>query len=939
MAFQFYTLILKVFSVIVPFYQPMYKSFNPYFLIAILLLTSSFAQAQKHTITGVVTDKETHLPIIMSNVFLSESAQGTATDDKGNYEINNIACGKYHLCCNYLGYEAFDTLISVEPMPKVIKINILLTKTSLQLKEVNVMAREKKQPSTTSTIKLAAIENLQPSSMADVLQMLPGGLMSDSKLNTANQVSMRQAGNDINTAMGTAIVQDGVPVSNDYSMQSLYGTSSTDVSSDKSSVNKGVDLRQISTDHVDEVEIIRGIPSVKYGDLTSGAIIIKSKKGETPLNIRVKSDPLNKLLYVGKGINLPKDLGTLNFGIDYTNFVSDQRSPFDKYQRITANLNYEKVFHKTFRTTTQLAYTGTIDKKVNDPDIMNEEDKYKSDYNSLRMSNSGTWNVNKGLLNKIEYTVSANYANEVLERTKTITLNSPMGMTLNNTAGESEGFYLPSEYLGTYKVDGKPFNFYSQIITYLHPKIGETFNNVLIGGEFRADKNFGDGAVYDLTKPPFPNNSSSSRPRAPKDIPGMQKLTVFAEDNFSANIGDGKLAIIAGLRLTTPFNIADSSAMYHKLYMEPRLNVNYQIPSFKLFGSSFDMTVKGGFGDQVKFPTVMQLYPEMSYYDISEANYYASTEANRFIYLKTYVKDRTNNDLTPARNRKLELGVDLRYKDISLNLTAFHEVERNGFQTQNMYFPAVYTYYNNSSIADDFQGKPALSDFTTSETKYKFLPYSYTTNSAVVVKNGIEYQLSTRKIKAINTEIVVNGAWFHTTYDISQPRYEYPTIVSGDGNFYRYIGVYNAGDESKEREQLNTTIFFNTHFPKQRLLFSTSIQSVWYSSYQMIEYSGVPDYYIDVLDNKMYPFTDVQKQDATFKSLMEDFSDAYFLPEKTPISLEVNLKVTKEIGEKLKLSFFVNRLFDYNPRYYSRFGVASQKWVTPFMGAELQIKI
>jgi len=916
----------------------MYKRFYPLFLMVILLLTSAFVRAQKHTITGYVTDKDTHFPIILANVYLSESAQGTATDNNGYFEISNISCGTYHLCSNYLGYEAIDTLITITQMPKEYRINFQLSKTSLQLKEVNVMAREKKQPSTTSTIKLAAIENLQPSSMSDILQMLPGGLLSDSKLNTANQVSMRQAGSDINTAMGTAIIQDGVPMSNDYSMQSFYGTSSTDVSSEKGSVNKGVDLRQISTDHVDEVEVIRGIPSVKYGDLTSGAVIIKSKKGKTPLNVRIKSDPLNKLLYVGKGINLPKEAGTLNIGIDYTNYVADQRSPFDKYQRITSNLNYEKVFHKTFRLTTQAAYTGTIDKKVNDPDIMNEEDRYKSDYNSFRLSNSGTWNVNRNILNKIEYTVSANYTHEVLNRTKTITLNSPMGITLSKKAGESEGLYLPSEYLSTYRIDGNPFNFYSQAIAYLHPNIGKTFNNLLLGGEFKSDKNFGNGAIYDLTRPPFPNQSSSSRPRAPKDIPGMQKLTFFAEDNFRADIGHGKLAITAGLRATSPENISKESTMYHKIYAEPRLNINYQIPEFRLWGSPFEFTLKGGFGDQVKFPTVMQLYPEMAYYDISELNYYTANEDNRMVYLLTVLKDRTNNGLTPARNRKFEAGFDLNYKGLSINLTAFHEIENNGFETQTMYFPQVYKYYDNTSYAGT--GKPSVDNFTY-VVKSMFLPYSYTTNAAVIEKNGIEYQLSIRKIKAINTEIVVNGAWFHTRYDISQPRYEYPTIVK-DGDYYSYVGVYNAGQDSKERGQLNTTVFFNTHFPKQRLLFSTSIQSVWYSYYQMIKYSGIPDYYINI-DSEgkavTHEFTDVEKAAPAFKALIETFSDAYFLPEKTPVSLEVNLKVTKEIGNKLKLSFFVNRLFDYNPRYYSRFGVSSQRWVTPFMGAELQIKI
>lgn len=884
-------------------------------------------------VKGTVKDYNTHAAVDMANVGILELAQGSITDEKGLFELKNIRKGTYHFRVSYLGYEAIDTLVQVN---QTIFLNFTLTKTSLQLKEVNVMAREKKQSATTSTIKLAAIEHLQPSSLTDILQLLPGGLLSDSKLNVSNQVSMRQAGSDVNTAMGTSIVVDGVPMSNDGNMQSFYGSNNAaDVSSAKSTVNSGVDLRQLSTDHINEVEVIRGIPSVKYGDLTSGAIIVKSKKGETPLTLRVKSDPLNKLVYLGKGYRLRKDGGTINFGIDYTKFVADQRSPFDQYERITSNLSYEKLINKVFLSTTQVAFTGTIDQQISDPDIMNKEDVYKSDYKNFKLSNAGSWNINKGMLYKLEYTLSANYAQDVLDRTKTVTLNSPMGISLGNNEGEAMGVFLPSEYLSTYRVDGKPFNFYSQVTTYLHPQIGKTFNNVLLGAEFKLDKNFGDGSIYDLNRPPFPTQSSSSRPRAPKNIPALGKFTFFAEENFTANIGKTKLGVTVGLRGTTLTNLPSTSAMYNKLYVEPRLNINFQLPAFQVFGSPFELRLKGGIGDQIKFPTVLQLYPENAYYDIPELNYYSTANPdNRLIYLLTIIKDRTNFNLTPARNRKYEVGFDVNYRGSALNVTIFTENENNGFDMQSLYVPQKYNLYNTNSFTGT--GKPSVSDFTYQQ-KTMFLAGSFTTNAAKLIKKGVEYQLSIKKIRAINTEIVVNGAWFQTQYDISQPRYKYTSIVVA-GDYYPYVGVFNAGNDSKIQEQFNTTLFLNTHLSKQRLMFSTSIQAVWYTSYKMIEYSGVPDSYIN-LNGDVLPFTDVEKQNPAFKSLIETFSSAYFDPERSPIAIGVNLKVTKEIGNNMKLSFFVNRILDYNPSYVSRFGITSQKFVTPFMGAEIQLKL
>ena len=909
------------------------KYFFKYILILLFVLVSNHLLAQNCVISGVVVDKATKSPVEMATISIYELAQGAVTDEKGKFEIKNLRRGSFHVRISYIGYETLDTVVLFE---KTHYLVFKLIKTSLELKEVNVMAREKRQSATTSSIKQTAIEHLQPSSLSDVLQLLPGGLLTDSKLNVANQISMRQAGSDVNTAMGTSIVVDGVPMSNDANMQSFYGSNSAaDVSSAKSTVNSGVDLRQLSTDHINEVEVIRGIPSVKYGDLTSGAIVVKSKKGETPLTLRIKSDPLNKLVYVGKGYRLPKDGGTLNFGIDYTKFVSDQRSPFDQYQRITSNLSYEKLIKKVFLSTTQMGFTGTIDKSVTDPDIMNKEDRYESDYKSFKLSNSGTWNINKGLMYKLDYTVSANYAQDVLNRTKTVTLNSPMGISLGNAEGESEGIFLPSEYLSSYKIDGNPLNFYSQITSYLHPKIGKTFNNMMFGAEYRLDKNFGDGSIYDLTRPPFPTQSSSSRPRAPKDIPSLQKITFFAEDNFSADLGKAKLGITAGLRATGLNNLSSSSAMYKKIYVEPRFNLNFQFPEIKLFGSDFELGIKAGMGDQVKFPTAMQLYPEKAYYDISELNYYSTAnENNRLIYLLTKIKDRTNYEITPARNRKFETGFDIHYSGLSMNITVFREIENNGFEQQSHYFPQSYNLYNTNSFTGT--GKPNVTDFTY-DAKKMFLAYSFTSNASKIIKKGVEYQISTKKIKAINTEIVINGAWFQTQYDISQPRYKYTSSVVG-GDYYPYVGVFNAGSDSKIQEQFNTTLFLNTHLSKQRLMFSTSIQTVWYTSYQMISYSGLPDSYIN-LNGEILPFTDIEKQNPAFRSLIETFSDAYFDPERAAISVGVNLKVTKEIGNKLKLSFFVNRLLDYNPRYISRFGITTQRWVTPFMGAEIQIKL
>ena len=69
-------------------------------------------------------------------------------------------------------------------------------------------------------------------------------------------------------------------------------------------ISYGVDMREIPTDNIERVEVVRGIPSVKYGELTSGLINITRKRSQTPLQIRLKADEYGKLISAGKGFLL-----------------------------------------------------------------------------------------------------------------------------------------------------------------------------------------------------------------------------------------------------------------------------------------------------------------------------------------------------------------------------------------------------------------------------------------------------------------------------------------------------------------------------------------------------------------------------------------------------------------------------------------------------------
>ena len=98
-------------------------------------------------------------------------------------------------------------------------------------------------------------------------------------------------------------------------------------------------MREISTEDIENVEIVRGIASVKYGDLTSGLVNIVRKRGGSDLHARFKSDMKSKLFYLGKGFewgNKP-DRTTLNSSVNFLDSRADPRQTRQNWKRLTAS--------------------------------------------------------------------------------------------------------------------------------------------------------------------------------------------------------------------------------------------------------------------------------------------------------------------------------------------------------------------------------------------------------------------------------------------------------------------------------------------------------------------------------------------------------------------------------------------------------------------------
>jgi len=910
------------------------------FLTALFLLldfTAEGAIAKNTLLRGRVQETVSGKPVPFTSIYFQELAFGVATDESGSFSLETAYKGMAHVTISCIGYQTLDTLVLLEEKAQLL---FSISSLSYSLDEVVVSAREAVKENSVSLIGKTAMKHIQPSSVSDLLQLLPGGQTSEVNMSTANFISLRQAGTDINTSLGTAFIVDGSPMGNDGNLQNFYSLGSSAATA-RLTTSQGIDMRTIPTDRIESMEVIRGIPSARYGDLTAGVVKIELKNGETPWEARSKVDLKNKLFSINKGFVLPRNGGRLNVDTDYTLYRPDPRSELTSYKRITLSGRYENNIR--LKDDVSLVYkfnagfTGSFDDIKKDPDALSKDDYLKNSYQSIELTASGVMRFENHWIRSINYNAGIDYTADKLDMVKRMSLGGTIPLTtLATEAGIYNTGYLPAEYNSALIVDGNPVDVSLSLEAKSEWKPGSMFHALDYGINYRYTKNYGDGELYDALMPPF-SATKSSRPRAFSDVPALNKLSVYAEDLITWEMADNwTLRLQPGVRATTLPGMHGNYRMSGKFYFEPRLNTRLTLPHFILGDKKITLAFTLGAGQMYKFPTIAQLYPDRLYFDYVQLNYYASNPEYRYANIRTYVEDPTNYSIEPAKNLKLEAGIVLTAGNLKLDVTFFHEKMNNGFSTGSEIVNHNYTYYEAGSVQNPSK-KPDLSEFISTQETITTL-YSRTMNDAGVHKTGIEYTVNFGKIAPLYTTVWINGAWFDTHYfQTSNQFYSKPNHVINNRP-YPFVGVYDYnGSNANRKSQFNTNLNFDTHIPLLQMIFTTSIQSMWFESRQTDLNSGLPAAFLDAQGNR-YNFEPSMTTDPVLRHLVDTYNQYTFLKSETAMATKVNLKLSKEIGKNLLIACYFNNILSYLPEYTSVYGTKVNRTVTPHFGAELNFK-
>src|SRR4030042_887642 len=70
----------------------------------IVIIPSNESETPKGRIVGSVVDKDNQRPLPGANIFVEPLQVGTASDNKGNFKLDNLPVGSYVIRATYIGY-------------------------------------------------------------------------------------------------------------------------------------------------------------------------------------------------------------------------------------------------------------------------------------------------------------------------------------------------------------------------------------------------------------------------------------------------------------------------------------------------------------------------------------------------------------------------------------------------------------------------------------------------------------------------------------------------------------------------------------------------------------------------------------------------------------------------------------------------------------------
>ena len=914
----------------------------------IIFCQMAMLHAQQITIAGRVTDEETQKPIEFASILMKENGLWAITGADGSFHIKNIPAGKVVLTIQCLGYATRQIALDINKDIPRLRIN--LKQENLKLDEVTVTAKRKDNESTTSyTIDRAALDQQQLLNVSDIATLLPGGKTVNATLMSDNRMALRSGSQEKGSpSFGTAIEVDGMRLDNNATAGETAGAST----------------RTISSSNIESIEIVTGIPSVEYGDLSNGVVKVNTRKGKSPFIVEGKLNQHTQQIALNKGFDLGSRSGVLNASFEHARSFSNAASPHTAYQRNILSLNYMNIFmRETTPLTLNIGLTGNIGGYNAEADPDNELDDYsKSRDNNLRAHFELNWLLNKKWITNLSLRGSLS----TVDRKSEDYTHTNSATTLANLHAMEEGYFIATNYdsnpnapiilgpTGYWHVkqfnDSKPINGSLRLKADWTRRFDKMMSRLMLGAEYTGSRNNGQGSYYDDLR-----YAPTWREYRYDDLPALNNIALYAEEKISIPTSKlSTLEITAGLR--DDITIINGSEYGTVSSLSPRFNGRYTFWKNRRKRVVSELVLHAGWGKSVKLPSFQVLYPSPSYYDIEV--FRSPSTANNTTVSAWYTRPSKalyNPDLKWQYTNQTDIGIEMNIKGTRMSLSAFHHRTYNPYMATTEYTPFSY-YYTPVSALEGLTIPTDGRTYTIDPTTGTVTVSSADGSSAVVPNNerrfylsntryinaspldryGLEWIIDFKQFKALNTSLRFDGNYYYYKSEdetLFASMHNSNTKMTGTGEPYQYIGWYRGTNGTSTAQtsiangaisktlNLNTTI--TTHIPKIRLIMALRIESTLYSyrkNLSNFEGDVYPEYYTtwDAPDTKI-PFAEkfqwAKDNDATLYNDLQNLvvhpNTAYVMnANRISAYYSANLSVTKEIGDHVSISFYANNFFN-----------------------------
>ena len=882
------------------------------------------AQPSPAQLTGRVTVQGTTEAVLGATVSLEGTTIITRTDSLGRWTMRRVPAGPHTVIVRRIGYAFARVPITVPPTGSL-TVDIALATNSLRLNQITVTAepvsRAKGEIGTATVINQEAIKSQVASSLQGVLELLPGVAIQPPGLDAAAQISLRtlsQTGSGAGAigAAGTLIILDGVPLSNNANLQTVGARG--EVVPTASTAGGGIDLRRIPAAALERVEAIRGVPAVRWGDLTQGAIIVDTRAAETPPELTARFDPRTAEgnLVGGKGWQDDRQAITATFNFARTRAVQTLsgagtlRGAAQVAHRLQlgvapgtagADARAPRLTLDTRLDWWQLKYDSP-----ERPEIEIGRSSYQND-NGFRLGERARLALAGGTL---EWTAAVDIQNQSTRETKRLG-RATQPFTDRTTEGRNIGTFIDGLYIGAYELGGAPRLLYSRL-EWERARTSNagpfTLSHLRAGVELRREWNGGTGYQFAADKPPQSNTLTGvngyDRPRSFADISPVASTAAYADVRLSAQRGTMTAELQPGIRADVLHSGSWWVSGSRSAVLQPRLTARVAPAPWLRFNA--------GVGVVAKTPTVAQLSPAPQYFDVVNVNRYTPNPAERLAVVTTFIRDPVNKDLGYSRGTKREVGVELDggARRGMIGLTWFNDVVSGAVTVRRDPFMLLRDRYE---LVDTAQGTGHPGRIIDPPIGADTIPIFLDryVNGGHLDSRGVEFTVAFPDIPRLRTRLEVSGATIDSRFSTTDR--DFGTIVTVN-NFEIDTNVtripYFEGASNRAKRTIITWRLVH-HQPQLGFVVTATVQqlrgdvrevtgrtdSLAFSGY--ITRAGV-----------MVPVAESDKLKAEYADLRRKSAGTTRTKFSQPDDWVMTLQVAKSLGRSGRLSFYVYNVLD-----------------------------